>query len=157
MACGEAMRTPSTSAFARFVCYPYLRLQWLSEQTVGHEWQLRNQENPGDLEMQWMYQYGNAYRIGGCFGVSICELTVLPCTNRFLARCIDVIWPEGLTVYVSYLRISIPKDCRRWTISEKLVRWRDDHCCRRLFSTILMSSLVLPIVRVKSTSANEKS
>ncbi|KAK0229258.1 cytochrome P450, partial [Armillaria nabsnona] len=42
---------------------------------LGHEWQLRNQENPGDLEMQWMYQYGNAYRIGGCFGQDVLMLS----------------------------------------------------------------------------------
>ncbi|KAK0227599.1 cytochrome P450 [Armillaria fumosa] len=42
---------------------------------LGHEWQLRNQENPGSLEMQWLYQYGNVYRIGGCFGQDVLVLS----------------------------------------------------------------------------------
>ncbi|KAK0463410.1 cytochrome P450 [Armillaria novae-zelandiae] len=42
---------------------------------LGHEWQLRNQENPGSLEMQWLYQYGNAYLIGGCFGQDVLMLS----------------------------------------------------------------------------------
>ncbi|KAK0431713.1 cytochrome P450, partial [Armillaria borealis] len=42
---------------------------------LGHEWQLRNQENPGDLEIQWLHQYGNAYRIGGCFGQDVLMLS----------------------------------------------------------------------------------
>ncbi|KAK0438171.1 cytochrome P450 [Desarmillaria tabescens] len=43
---------------------------------LGHEWQLRNQvEKPGDLEMQWLRQYGGAYRIGGCFGQDVLILS----------------------------------------------------------------------------------
>ncbi|KAK0232608.1 cytochrome P450 [Armillaria fumosa] len=35
---------------------------------LGHELVLRSQEEFGDLETKWRREYGNVYRIGGCFG-----------------------------------------------------------------------------------------
>ncbi|KAK0506743.1 cytochrome P450 [Armillaria luteobubalina] len=38
---------------------------------LGHELVLRSQEEFGDLETKWRREYGNVYRIGGCFGQNL--------------------------------------------------------------------------------------
>ncbi|KAK0442275.1 cytochrome P450 [Desarmillaria tabescens] len=38
---------------------------------LGHERMLRDQGNAGDLETKWRREYGNLYRIEGCFGQDI--------------------------------------------------------------------------------------
>ncbi|KAK0463413.1 cytochrome P450 [Armillaria novae-zelandiae] len=41
---------------------------------LGHEWMIRRQDHVGDLEMQWLKEYGAVYRIGGCFGQDVLVL-----------------------------------------------------------------------------------
>ncbi|KAK0227596.1 cytochrome P450 [Armillaria fumosa] len=42
---------------------------------LGHEWMIRQQDYVGDLEMQWLQEYGAVYRIGGCFGQDVLMLS----------------------------------------------------------------------------------
>lgn len=42
---------------------------------LGHEWIIRQQDTIGDLKMTWYRQYGTVYRIGGCFGQDVLEVS----------------------------------------------------------------------------------
>ncbi|KAK0210022.1 cytochrome P450 [Desarmillaria ectypa] len=42
---------------------------------LGHEWMIRQRDHVGDLETQWLREYGAAYRIGGCFGQDVLVLS----------------------------------------------------------------------------------
>ncbi|KAK0493383.1 cytochrome P450 [Armillaria luteobubalina] len=41
---------------------------------LGHELMIRQQDYVGDLEIQWLKEYGAVYRIGGCFGQDVLVL-----------------------------------------------------------------------------------
>ncbi|KAK0438178.1 cytochrome P450 [Desarmillaria tabescens] len=42
---------------------------------LGHEWMMRHRDHVGDLETQWLREYGPVYRIGGCFGQDVLVLS----------------------------------------------------------------------------------
>ncbi|KAK0186184.1 cytochrome P450 [Armillaria mellea] len=42
---------------------------------LGHEWMIRQQDTVSDLKMTWYHQYGTVYRIGGCFGQDVLEVS----------------------------------------------------------------------------------
>ena len=79
---------------------------------LGHEKDIHYQNEVGDLDFQWMRQYGTAWRVGGCLGVGhVDRLSPCHCSRSTIIQE-DVLMladPKGLQHILQGSAYNYPK------------------------------------------------